>query len=152
MLNIGMKVHQIAEDEAPLRIRLGSTDNSRAVAFLKNLEELSQPHPFNNKQRIIGGAAIEASAIRTGNRVHIHDVLTLDPDKGHATRALRLMQKLAAKHSVVLELFALAYTKDKRYQTDTRQLVKWYQKLGFEITDEPDEIDFDNGVEMSYYP
>jgi hypothetical protein len=147
-----MKVHQIAEDDAPVRIRLGSSDNSRAQAFLKDFEELSQDHPFSHKQRIIGGAAIEASASRTRNSVHIHDVLTLDPDKGHATRALRLMQKLAAKHSVTLDLFAKAYTKDRKYQTDTKKLVQWYQKLGFEITDEPDEIDFDSGVEMRYIP
>jgi hypothetical protein len=135
-----------------LRLKLGGNDNSRAQAFMQDLEGLSDDHPFHPRQRIIGGATVEVSPLPGRNRVHLHDVLSLDPDKGHATRAIGLLQKLAAKHNVTIELFAKAYAKDKRYVTDTETLVKWYQKLGFTIMDEPDEIDIDNGVEMLYIP
>lgn len=135
-----------------VRLKLGGGDNSRAKAFIQDLDDLSDPHPFHPRQRIIGGATVEVSPTSGRNQVHLHDVLSLEPNKGHATRTMGVLKKLADKHSVTIDLFAKAYSNSPSHITDTEQLVQWYQRLGFEITDEPDEIDFDNGVEMRYIP
>ena len=133
------------------RVKLGQTDNSRALSFIDELEGMAEVHPFNPDQRIIGGAAIHISPTRR-NRVHVHDVLSLEPNKGHATRMVRLLQKLAKKHNVAIELFAKAYSNSPNHITDTERLVQWYEKLGFHKDEDMDEIDIDDGVEMSYYP
>lgn len=147
LINTVMRVDEVT------RLKLGGGgDNSRAQAFIQDLEGLSDAHPFHPRQRIIGGATVEISPVRGTNQVHIHDVLSLEPNKGHATRALGLLKKLADKHKVVIDLFAKAYLRNPGYISDTEQLVRWYQRLGFEITDDYDPEILDDGVEMRYSP
>lgn len=143
-INTPMRVDEV--------IKLGGGNNDKASAFMRDLDDLSDAHPFHPRQRIIGGATVEVSPTSGRNQVHIHDVLSLEPNKGHATRAMGILKKLADKHNVVLDLFAKAYSNSPSHITDTEQLVRWYQKLGFEITDDYDPEILDDGVEMRYYP
>lgn len=140
-LNSDMRVNEVA------RVRLGSVNKGPAEDFLEDFIDITEEHPFSRNARIMGGAAIELS--RVGPRVHIHDITSLDPGKGHGGAAMRMLQKLAERNGVVLELHAKAYRDDRM---DTEQLIKWYQKLGFQLMDKPEDIDLDDGAEMRYYP
>ena len=127
-------------------IRLGQVNTGPANEFLQDFENMSDEHPFNHKARVVGGAAIKLG--RYQNRIHISDITSLEPGKGHGGTAMKMLIKLAHKHNVGLELFAKAYRDDRM---STEQLVKWYQKLGFHIVDDLDDLDLDDGVEMRYY-
>jgi hypothetical protein len=151
MVNTSMRVDQVTIEIAP--IKLGQTNNARAREFMQELYDYTDEHPFNHRQRILGSTAIEVSAVRTQNRIHLHDILSLEPNKGHATKAIGYLKALANKHIVKIELFAKAYSNSPKHITDTAHLVKWYEKLGFEIDDENyDEEYVDEGVNMLYYP
>lgn len=128
-------------------IRLGQTNSGPADQFVQDFIDMSDEHPFNPRARIVGGAALELS--RFGNRIHLSDITSLEPGKGHAGRAMSLIKKLADKHNVQVELIAKAYRDDRM---DTEQLIQWYQRLGFQLMDNPDEIGLDDGIEMRYYP
>jgi hypothetical protein len=127
-------------------IRLGQVNKGPAEAFLQDFYELSDEHPFNNKARVIAGTAIELG--RYQNRIHISDITSLNPGKGYGGKAMQMLIKLAHKHNVGLELFAKAYRDDRM---STEELIKWYQRLGFQVVDDLDDLDLDDGVEMRYY-
>lgn len=128
-------------------IKLGQPNTGPADAFIQDFLEISDEHPFNRGARIIGGSAIELSKFH-GN-IHLSDITSLDPGKGHSAAAMRLLIKLADKHNVVIELIAKAYRDDRM---STEQLVQWYQRLGFQLMQDPDDLDLDYGVEMRYIP
>lgn len=126
-------------------VKLGKPKQGPADAFIQDFLDISEPHPFNPRVGIIGGAAIELSKFN-GN-IHLSDITSLDPGKGYSNAAMRLLTRLADKHNVVIELIAKAYRNDRM---DTEQLVQWYQRLGFQPVD--DDLDLDYGVEMRYIP
>lgn len=130
-----------------VRLKLGQVNTGPADAFVQDFIDISEPHPFNSKSRLLGGTAIELS--RFGNRVHISDIVGLQPGEGKASQSMRLLISLAQRHNVVLELIAKAYRDDRM---STEQLVQWYKRLGFQPMENLDEIDIDDGVEMRYYP
>ena len=132
-----------------IRIKLGQgTNPEKANNFIKDFHKQSLEHPFHRSTRIFHNNAIDLS--RDGSEVHIHDIVSLDPNKGHGTKGLKELTKLADKHGVKLNLHALAYTKDPNYITHTPTLIKWYKKHGFQHED-PD-YDERGGSEMKYYP
>jgi hypothetical protein len=63
---------------------------------------------------------------------------------------------LADKHRVKLDALAKAYSRDRRYITDTEQLVKWYIKHGFvvedELVDDPSDLEGYEEIQITYYP
>jgi hypothetical protein len=128
-------------------VRLGKPNEGPADAFIQDFLDMSDEHPFNPRVGIIGGAAIELSKFH-GN-IHLSDITSLDPGKGHSSTAMRLLTKLADKHNVVIELIAKAYRDDRM---STEELVQWYQRLGFKLMQDPDDLDLDYGVEMRYIP
>lgn len=132
-----------------IRIQLGKKPNSeKADAFIKDFHKQSLEHPFHRSARIFHNNAIDLS--KDGNEVHIHDILSLDPNKGHGTKGLKELTKLADKHGVKLNLHAKAYSNDNKYISHTPALIKWYEKHGFQHED-PDYNDRE-GSEMKYYP
>lgn len=134
-------------------IKMRRAPAGNANAFIQDFVGMSDDHPFAHRQRIVGGAAMEVGTMNHDqNRVYVHDVMTLEPQKGHASKAVSLLINLANKHQVTLELFAKAYAKDSRYVTRTDQLVRWYQKLGFTVKNPKQLKHFEDGVEMEYRP
>ena len=131
-------------------IRLGKVDNSRALAYIDELYDVSQPHPFDNRKMILGGSIIHVSPTRN-NEIHLHDIQTMEPRKGHATQAMKTLMAMADKHNVDIELIAKAYHHDSNYITDTEDLVGWYERLGFQIENGSDDYGYGDGVEMKYY-
>lgn len=103
--------------------------------FFHRFDQLSDPHPFNHRARIVGGAVVELSpSIDDRNAgVHISDIMTIQAKAGHANRALENICKLADSTGVTLDLTAKAYLKgdQAKGKMDTKQLVKWYNKFGF---------------------
>jgi len=142
-INTGMRAYRLEEAV----VKLGRGNKGPADAFLKDFIEMTDDHPFDNRARILAGNVIHMS--RRGSRVHLHDISSLDPGKGNASAAMRMLQRLAKEHNVIIELFAKAYRDDRM---STEKLVQWYQRLGFQTVDDTDKIDFDYGVEMCYYP
>ena len=143
-----MKIYEV------LRLRLGQHNNDAARAFINDFETQTQENPLNPRQRIYDNAKIELYV--SGRNVRISDIQTMKPRSGAATKAIKFLQQLANTHGVKLELTAKAYVSDRKYVTDTTDLVRWYYKLGFELDDElVDDIDDLEGVEevnMIYRP
>ena len=127
-----MKINEITT------IRLGRPDQTKAKAFMADFERLSQPHPLNERKRILHNVQVELSIF--GNRVHINDLLTHERRQGNLGRAMAVLKQLADTHQVKLELTAHGYD-----GVSTDDLISIYSKLGFVAdSDEPED--------MVYYP
>lgn len=140
------------------RIKLGGKKNNNTDLFMNELNELTTDHPYDNRSRILNNTTVEISPF--GGMIHISDIRSLLPNSGAGTETMKLLMALADKHNVKLHLVAKAYSKDKKYITDTEKLVLWYRKLGFTIDDEiVDDWSIENNdfegyesVEMVYHP
>ena len=136
------------------RIQLGQPRKNSTKAFIDEFFYKTQEHPFNSRARIYNGAVIEIYPM--GNNIHISDVMTTAPKSGAGTTAIKFLTALADKHTVKLELIAKAYSRDKRFITDTEQLANWYKRLGFHVDDEfidnPDDLEGYEEVNMTYFP
>lgn len=134
-----------------MRRRGGS---QRTTSFMDEFFEVSDEHPFNRKARIFEGTIIELYPLF--NEIHISDIVSTQPRSGAGARAIKNLMKLANKHRVKLNLTAKAYSNDGKFITDTEQLVKWYMRLGFNITDnlvdDPNDLEGLEEVEMTYFP
>lgn len=137
-----------------ITIKLGSGRTDNTDAYLRELNSITQEHPFNGRARILGNAAIEVYA--ANKNIHISDIQSLAPNTGAGSAALKLLTDLADKHHVKLDLTAKAYAKDKKYVTDTAQLAAWYKRMGFHVDDEfiddPDDLEGYEQIDMMYYP
>lgn len=106
-----------------------------AETFLHRFYQLSDPHPFNHRARLVGGAVLELSpSVDDRNAgIHISDIMTVQGGKGHGNRAMANICELADATGVTLDLTAKAYlTGDQaKGKMTTKQLVKWYNKFGF---------------------
>jgi hypothetical protein len=136
------------------RIQLGQPRKNNTAAFMDDYILITQEHPFNHKARIYNGAVLEVYPM--GNAVHVSDVMTTAPRSGAGTAAVKFLTSLADRHRVKLELLAKAYSKDKKYITDTEQLANWYKKMGFHVDDEfiedPDDLEGYEEINMTYFP
>lgn len=127
-------------------IKLGQKPNSdKAKAFMRDFVEQSQEHPFNHRARIFHGTMIELSV--DGAEIHLSDIQSMKPKSGAGTKAMKALLELADNHGVRINAFAKAYANDEQFVTDTDELVKWYERLGFTVVDEQDD-----GYEIKYYP
>jgi len=148
-----MKIFEVAP---PVKLsgfnNQGSSNNTEA--FLQDYYDNTSEHPFNARARVYDNSVLQIYPM--GNKIHVSDVLTLQPRSGSGTKAMQFLKALSDKHRVKLDLTAKAYSSDNKFVTDTEQLVRWYSKLGFEIDDEfIDDIDDLEGVEevdMIYHP
>lgn len=123
-----------------------------AETFLHRFYQLSDPHPFNHRARLVGGAVIELSrSVEDRDAgIHISDIMTVQPGKGFANAAMANICELADATRVTLDLTAKAYlTGDQaKGKMNTKQLVKWYNKFGFVyVSGDPHD-----GVDMKRTP
>lgn len=118
-------------------IKLGATKptpDSPAMKFIEELNQTYPANPFNERQRVIGTAKVEVSAVRN-SLVHISDIT--GTGGGSGTKALQELCRLADKYNVTLELTAYGYA-----DTPSEALVRWYKKHGFfEVGDDEDAMD-----------
>lgn len=128
--------------------------NSNIKNFINDYIDQTQEHPFNAKARIYNGSVLEIYPFN--NNIHISDIMSTAPRTGAGTAGIKFLMMLANKHNVKLELIAKAYSRDKKYITDTEQLAKWYMRLGFQIDDEyvedPNDLEGYEQINMIYYP
>lgn len=146
-----MKINEIT------RIKLGQTDNKRALQFIEELNALSSAHPINHNMRVLDNVMLHVSPAIRRNTVHIHDLKSINPGKGNATRVMNILKNLAEKYNVRIDLFAVSLG-DNNNHPNTERLIKWYQGLGFHIDidnyyyDDDDMLDLEDGVDMIYIP
>lgn len=138
-----------------MKIKLGDGGSQKKLDnFMEDYIISSQEHPWNPRVRIIDNTMIELSPF--GGKIHISDIVAIQPQSGFATSAMKKLQNLADKYGVELELTAKAYSQDGQRISDTEKLIKWYLKLGFKIqddlVDDPDDLEGIEQVDMVYYP
>jgi hypothetical protein len=102
-----------------------------ADAFLDELWEGTQPHPFDPRIRLYGNIGIEAS--RMGDMIHLSSIISFgEKGKGEASRALRELADMADRHGVVIEGTAKAFPAGAKGRSlTTKQLFDWYGRHGF---------------------
>lgn len=121
-----LKSHSI--DEA-VTLNLGNKNKKNTDAFMDDWHKSTQEHPFNHRARIHGGTSVELSPFE--GEIHLSDIMSHAPGKGHGTNTLNHLKSLADKHGVTLSGTAKAYSNRKEHITKTSQLTKWYKKHGF---------------------
>ena len=92
----------------------------------------TQPNPFNDRCRVLGGAMIELSRSMEGeNYVHISDIRSMQRGSGAGSAALKSLCNLADKFNIGLDLDAKAY--EAGAPLNTKQLRDWYLRNGFKV-------------------
>lgn len=128
------------------RIKLGSIQSDPDLKdFMEEYFDISEPHPFNQKYRILGNSMVHISPMKT--KIHIHDIVSLLPKSGAGTDTMKELIELSKKYHIPLTGFAKAYHSDDKFVTDTEKLLNWYKKLGFVVTQETDD-----GYDIIYQP
>lgn len=106
----------------------GSDHSDRSKSFMHDLHKSSKPH-YNYRK--LDNASVEVSGGYDG--IHLHDIISHDPESGAGTKALKHLTKLADKHKVPISGYAKAYSKEDGHIHSHKELKGWYQKHGFEI-------------------
>lgn len=107
-------------------------DDAPALLFMKELWEITEPHPFMRNERIYGWSVIEArrSIDHPINAVYIKAIQAVEAGKGHGKEALKMLCELADEHGVTLELNAKPFGQE---HLSAKQLVAWYTRSGFTV-------------------
>lgn len=129
-----MKTFKEFLTEAVIKLRGfgdGSNHTERSERFVKDLHVTSKRHPLNNHARLVGNASVEVSGGYDG--IHLHDIISHDPESGAGTKALKHLTKLADKHKVPIRGYAKAYSDREGHINKNKDLKGWYHKHGFEI-------------------
>lgn len=113
---------------------------------MRDFEDMTEPHPFDNRKRILNDVMIELGPF--GHNIHITDIVSMKPGQGHGSVALRKINDLADKHDLSIDLTAKAYSDDRM---STSQLRKWYKRHGF-FDDEDTYGDDYEGYDMKRVP
>lgn len=124
-------------------LKLGGGNKKNTDAFMDDWHKSTTDHPFNHRARIHGGTQVELHPF--DGKIHLSDIQSHEPGKGHGTKTLHHIKSLADKHGVTVSGTAKAYAKDKNYITKTSQLHKWYTKHGFSA-----KKDYDGGYDINY--
>lgn len=116
-----------------IKIRGRDTGSESGLdGFLSDLNNITTPHPFDHRSVLYGAVSMDVS--KFGDDIHLGDITTYAEQKqGHATKALQMLKTLADKHHVTIQGTAKAYSKNPAHIQDTKRLLQWYQKNGFEV-------------------
>jgi hypothetical protein len=118
--------------DKPTVIKLGQRKQNPGVAgFMKDYLASTTEHPFDRRSSVHGDYATTEVSPK-GHEIHLHDIRSLNPQKGGGTRALKELLTLSDKHGVPISGTAKAYHNDPRYIESSEGLRDWYKKHGFE--------------------
>jgi len=135
-------------------LQIKSTGNDRLDSFMEEFYEETSPHPFDRASRVYDHSVIELSPFN--GAIHLSAVVSMQPRSGQGTKALNFIKELANKHRVKIELSAKPFSNNKEHITDLGDLVRWYVRNGFRITDDlVDDVNDIEGAEevnMTYFP
>lgn len=142
-----MKIRDLTQPLFEADLKLGGK-NPAAEAFMDDLFQMGQAHPFERGMVLINGV-VGVRARPFQGEIHLSDIVTyLDTGQGKGTEALQALKGLADKHGVAIEGIAKAYSQNPEHIQDSQRLAQWYKKHGFEIGDgDPEE-----GFEIRYEP
>lgn len=114
-------------------VKMKSRPTENTDAFIRDLHDTTEEHPFNHNARIYGTpgkhALIHVSPDAKG--VHLHDIVSYDPGGGVGTSALQHLTRLADKHKIEISGVAKAYSNNPEHIRSTPKLKSWYTKHGF---------------------
>lgn len=134
-------------------IRIRSNAGGKLGDFMEEYYELTEPHPFGNA-RIYQNTMLEVYPFN--GMIHLSAIVTTQPRSGAGTNAMKFLMELANKHRVKIDIEAKPFSKNNEHIRDMEQLVRWYMRLGFRITDDlvddPSDLEGIEGVNMTYFP
>lgn len=133
-IEIAKRVRQIIfelgnDQDAPPRItlKLGAKgDSGAAVKAVEAIRERYAANPFDDREVIIGGAAVEV--YRWEGRLHLSGIRSMQPGEGAASAALNELGALADEFNVEIELQAEPFGSKAMTR---EQLEAWYARHGY---------------------
>lgn len=87
-------------------------------------------NPFNNRERILGQEAGIVLQLWNGS-LNLSSIRSLERGKGHGSRALDWLVRLADEHGVAL--YGTIQPIGRRPRLNARELRGWYARHGFEV-------------------
>lgn len=116
------------ESKHPRRPK-GSGDKSGE--FINAVHTMSQPHPFDRRQRMIGDVGVEVVPGYTKESVYLQHIRNYgERGKGKASGVLSRLVKAADKVGVTLEL-TVEPTASRTKGLSAMSLKSWYERHGF---------------------
>jgi len=108
---------------------------SKGGEFIRSVVELSQQHPFDRRQRLIGEVGVEVVPGYSPDSVYLQHIRNYgERGKGGASRVLKLLGKEADRIGVRLEL-SVEPTASRRKGLSAVSLKSWYERHGFKSSD-----------------
>ena len=126
----------------------GEVNADKTQAFMDDYLASTRPHPFNDNARIHGENDAVSELSPWEKQIHLSDIMSLNPNGGGGTRALKEIKALSDKHGVPVSGIAKTYHKDKKFISSTKRLLNWYEKHGFKNLGGDD----DDGYDIEYTP
>jgi hypothetical protein len=134
-------------DETMQPIKLGSVKRKEgAEAFMRDLETVTQEHPFTRGMRYFEDGPVLVSI--HPDDYHGPDVVSLDDIQskapGAGAKAMQTICGIADAHDVTIILYAKGYA-----HVPTEKLVEYYERFDFFVTTNHGEGE---GVDMERHP
>lgn len=119
-------------DEPFKPIKLGSKKrvSDKTDQFIDIIYNATHRNPLNDREFILGDAAFTMQSGSQEDSIHINDIRTFDPGKGHASNILKLLTSTADKLGITLDLTASQYGETG---LSVQDLINWYKRYGFEV-------------------
>jgi len=105
---------------------------------LNRIKKLGKKNSFNPDEIVIGATAIEIEPHTNGKVLWYKDIRSFEKGKGHATKTMKLVQKIADEEGVNLVSYVSPFGVAPMSKN---QLFKWYKRLGWEEWVEGDWVD-----------
>ena len=135
-------------------LQIRSTGNDRLDSFMEEYYSHTEPHPMSRRMRVYENTVLEVSPFN--GAIQIDSIVSMQPMSGAGSKAAKFLMELANKHRVKIELYAKPFSKNTDHITDMEQLIRWYMRLGFRLTDDlvddPNDLEGVEGVWMTYFP
>lgn len=130
-----------------MAIKLGNKKPGKGRAFMDDFYVMSSTHPFDRRIRMVGNVGVEIMPFN--GEIHLSDIRNFGKARqGEATRVLKMLTKLSKKHKIPISGIAKLYDSRDGYIMSTTELVNWYKKNGFTISDGSDL----DGYRIKYVP
>ena len=117
---------------------------------LQDLAEATSNFPYLRNEIIINDrVGLEADIVEY-DKIKLVNLRAFEPRKGHASEVMRLLTALADELDIILLLEAKPF--GDANTMSIYKLAGWYQRFGFEVTDDEDVDIEEEGIPMIRYP
>lgn len=122
--------------------------------FLTAIGEKSHLRPQGKKTifhyEFEGGGLICFKTVRSGDRLHMHNIIVEQPKQGTGSALMQLVCDFADQYAVTITLTALPFG-DPAARIKIFKLISWYRSFGFVVNDDyydGQTMDIADGMEM----